>query len=241
MSQTFSAKTKDELHSMDIPELVEYVASLTSQVEHKDDEHKQAMDEKEKDAKKAQDEKDDKEEEAKKAKKAQDEEEKKHEGLRAALLKAMDEPDDKKREAMIKTAMDEDEKHESKKGKTAMGDDDEEKKALKAEITYLSASIKQPKIDYLTKVYKASNTPDKELGAYVAEWIKKSPQQLDAEIKKTAHLAEVVSYQAEEKPNPFGFNGAPNPISGPAYEANNSDFKKIDKMTPDQAFSGGIA
>jgi len=60
VSQTFSAKTKDELHAMDIPELVTYVAELTSQVDHKDDEHKEAMDEKEKEAKKAMDEKEEK-------------------------------------------------------------------------------------------------------------------------------------------------------------------------------------
>jgi len=184
-----------------------------------DKEHKDAMDEEE--------------EKAKKAKKAQEEDEKKVEAKMAAILKAMDEDDHEKREALVKAAMEEDEKkHEG------MGDDDEEKKALKAEVTYLSAAIKQPKIERLTNIYKASKTPEEQIKSFVAEWEKKTPKQLDAELKKTEHLAETVQFDIIPD-NPFHFGGtpAPAPVDEP-YSASDETFKKIDKMTPDQAFSG---
>jgi hypothetical protein len=220
-------KSKDELTSMDVPELITYVASLSAEVDHKDDEHKEAL--------KAVEEENEKK--VNDAKKAQEEENKKNEAKLAAVLKAMDEKDPEKKEAMIKSAMDD---HEDKKDAKKAEDEDEEKKALKAEVTYLAQQIKKPKIDFLKSVYKASSTPDAEIEVYVAEWNKKSSEQLDAEIKKTQHLAEAVGFTAEVEKSPFGFSGAK--LHGPEFSASKS-FEKIDKMSPAEAFrsSGGIA
>jgi hypothetical protein len=220
-------KTKEELTSMDIPELVSYVANLTAEVEHKDDEHKQAL--------KAQDEEHKKEtEDAKKAQEEHDEEKKKDAAKLAAVLKAMDEDDHEKREAMIKSAMEDDEEHK-KDAKKAEHEEDEEKKALKAEVTYLASLVKKPKIDYLTSVYQASNTPKNTLNEYIADWNRKSSKQLDAEIAKTQHLAEVIATPTEDKP--FGFSGATLHPAGQEFSAS-KDFEKIEKMSPSEAFSG---
>jgi ParB-like chromosome segregation protein Spo0J len=221
-------KSKDELTSMDVPELITYVASMTAEVDHVDDKHKEAL--------KAMEEENEKK--VNDAKKASEEELKKKEAKLAAVLKAMDEKDPEKKEAMIKSAMEDDEDH--KKDAKKAQEEDEEKKALKAEVTYLANKIKKPQIEFLTNVYQAANTPKEELEVYIAEWNKKNSEQLDAEIKKTQHLAETVGYSADQEKSPFGFSGA-KLASGPEFSASKS-LEKIDKMSPAEAFSsGGIA
>lgn len=235
-TQTFQAKTKEELTSMDISELTSYVANLTAEVEHKDDEHKTAMDDKEKDAKKAMDEK---EEEAKKAKKAMDEDHEKDAVVLKAVLKAMDEEDPDKRKEAIKTAMKADLPDKDKKD--AMHEDDEEKKALKAEVSYLAAKANKPTIDYLTKVYQAAQTPEDKIKEYIAEWEKMNTKQLDAALGKIKPLVEQMgteSFEADSTKSPFGFSSPSPPVEQVSFSAS-AEFKKIDEMSPSEAFGSG--
>jgi len=60
-------------------------------------------------------------------------------------------------------------------------------------LTYLAQVVKNPKIQYLTKVYQAALTPEATLKEYVADWKEKTPQQLDAEIKKIAPLVQTLT------------------------------------------------
>ena len=250
MSEEFTAKTKEELSAMDIPELVTYVASLTADVEHKDDEHKQAI-------LKAEEEK--KEEEAKQAKKAEEEKEeavrqamddehKKDAARMEAVLKAMDEKDPEKRKEAIKNAMKESEEeknNDANKARKADHEKEEENKALKAEVSYLASQINLPKIDYLKKVYEASNTDAAKIREYVAEWEKMDTKQLDGAIDKVKPLVETLNstngnnYEAnasQQQQQPLGFSSLQSPMKTESFSASR-EFKKIDAMTPEQAFS----
>jgi len=244
MSQVFEAKTKDELSSMDLPELITYVGNLTAEVEHKDDEHKQtakkAMEDKDKEHKDAM------EDHEKEAKRAMDEKHEKMESKLAGILKAMDEEDPEKRKKAIKSAMEEHEKE--KEGKSAdhlehekkdAQEEKEEKKAMKAEITYLANIINKPKIDLLTKVYTAAQTPKKDLDEYIADWNAMTTKQLDAAVKLAQPVADSVgAYEAEVPKSPFGWTSQSIPTTQESFSASKK-FKDIDNMTPDQAFDGG--
>ena len=88
---------------MSLEELQTFTASLKAQVEHKDDEHKQAMEDEEKKAKQAQEE-EKKNHEAQEEKK--DEEHKaKMASLRANFLSAMEEKDEEKKDAAMKAVL----------------------------------------------------------------------------------------------------------------------------------------
>ena len=241
--------SKTEFKDMTIEEQNDYVANLTSQVEHKDDEHKQAMDEMEKNHKDAMEEMDEKQK--KEAKLAMDEEHKNHEArmakLSAAILKAMDEDDDDKRKEAIKQAMEDDKKehegmeHDDKKDHEAMEKDDEEKKALKAELTYLTATVNKPKIDYLSKIYSAAKVDEKTLRQYEADWKKMTSKQLDGAIEKVKPLIESIpefSASVPEQQTPFGFStpDIPTELSG---AVDDKGMKKIDEMSDAELMTSG--
>ena len=232
--------TKD-YKDMTVEEQNDYVANLNSQVEHKDDEHKQAMDDMEKNHKEAMDEMNEKYK--KEAKSAMDEEHKDHETrmakLSASILKAMDEEDPEKRKEAIKQAMEEDKKehgameHDDKKDHEAMEKDDEEKKALKATVTYLEATVNKPKIDFLSKIYSAARVDDKILKQYEADWKKMSAKQLDAAIEKVKPLIESIPEFSASKPapdSPFGFS-TPDVPTELSAGIDDKGMKKIDDMS----------
>jgi len=224
-------KSERELSAMDNPELVEYIASMSAQVDKDKEEAKTAMEKEHEDAKKAME---DKEHEAKKA---MEDEEKKHDAVKQAVLKAM-ENDDKEEamKAVLKAMGDDDNKeHEAKK---AMEDDDE-KKALKAQVTYLADTIKTPKIQYLTKVYQAALTPKETITEYVAEWNKQTPQQLDAEIKKLGPLINTITQTQlnAEVPEMVIPTMSTLPTSDSTYKGS-VDVSKISKMSDAELFGG---
>jgi len=224
-----------------IEDMSTYIKEFTAQVEHKDDEHKQAMDDEKKNhetAKVAQDEKDKKMEEAMKA---MEDEKKNHEAKVATILSAvksaMDEPDEEKKKEALKAAMKAMDDSDKPKDQHDSMHEDEEKKALKAEVTYLAKKINQPKIKYLTDVYKAAKVDQNTLDSYVADWKKMDSQQLDGAVEKVRPLLDSMGYKAEEDTDdsPLGFS-TPDSFSG----ATKSDsFDKIDKMTTSELFGRG--
>lgn len=234
MSQTFEAKSERELQQLDVPELVTYFASYTAAMDEDKKDAKKAMEEKEKDAKKAMDDK------IEENKNAMDEEHKKDASRMAAVLKAMDEEDPEKRKEAVKSAMEDENKD---KDHTAMDmKDDEEKKALKAQVTYLANKTKLPTINYLKQVYTAAKVDDSTLKTYEAEWSEMTPQQLDAAVEKVKPLVEsmgITSFEAETEKSPFGFSTLPTPSKVEEFSAS-KEFQKIDKMTPEQLMNGGI-
>jgi hypothetical protein len=185
-----------------------------AEIEHKDDEHKTKYESLKATLKAAMDE---------------EEDEKKKEGMKAAL-KAME--DEHKKEANDKTRT-----IEQKEGKYGK-EEDEEKKALKAEVTYLTAAVNKPKLDYLKQVYTAANTPDSELTNYIDEWSAMSSKQLDAAITQTSRLSgHMKSFEAStEQKSPFGFSTADVPGSHSTYNAGKG-LDKIDKMNDKDLFS----
>ena len=238
-----------EFKDMTVEEQNDYVKQLNAQVEHKDDEHKTAMDEKEKENKDAMDEKDKENKNA--VKTAMDEEKKNHDArmakLSAAILKAMDEKDEDKRKEAIKQAMEDDKKEnmaqddKDKKNNEAQYKDDEEKKALKATVTYLEAQINKPKIDYLSKIYTAAKVDEKTLKEYEADWNKMGAKQLDAAIEKVKPLIESIpefSAGKIEQQTPFGFSSPDIPTELSA-DVNDKSFKKIDDMSDAELFEQG--
>lgn len=219
--------------------------------EKKEAEHKKAMEdekEKHKNAMKEEHEKHESEIEHK-----DDDHKTKYESLRASLKAQMDEEKDEKKKEGLKAALkameDEHKKHEGddktrkleeKEGKKARygeKEDDEEKKALKAEVTYLSAAVNTPKIDYLKQVYTAAKTPESDLTNYMKEWSAMTSIQLDAAIKKVEPLlGHMKSFEAStEKKSPFGFSTGQAPSSHEYSAAKGLD--KIDKMTDKDLFS----
>ena len=166
-----------------------------------------------------------------------DEEEKKHEATMKAVLKAMEEDDHEKRKEAVKSAMEDNHEDKDKDAKRAMEDDDE-KKALKAQVTYLATVVKNPKIQYLTKVYQAALTPEATLKEYVADWNGKTPQQLDAEIKKIAPLVQTLT-QTNQMDAATPELEIPMmstlPTSTTSYQGS-VDLSKINKMTDKDLF-----
>lgn len=244
---------KTEFKDMTVDEQNDYVKELSAQVDHKDDEHKQAMDDMKEDHKEAMDEmeKNHKDAMEDEKKEAMEEDEKEHKArmakLSAAILKAMDEEDPQKRKEAIKQAMEDDKKeheameHDDKKNHEAMEKDDEEKKALKAELTYLTATVNKPKIDFLNKIYSAAKVDDKTLKQYVADWQKMTAKQLDAAIEKVKPLIESIpefSASKTEPDTPFGFSSpdVPTELSG---AVDDKSFKKIDDMSDAELMEGG--
>lgn len=223
-------KSARELSAMDNPELVEYIASMSAQVDKDKEEAKTAMEKEHEDAKKAME---DKEHEAKKA---MEDEEKKHEAVKQAVLKAMENEDkEEAKKAVLKAMGDNDKEHEAKH---AM-EDDEEKKALKAQVTYLATTVKAPKIQYLTKVYQAALTPKETIEEYVAEWNKQTPQQLDAEIKKLGPLINTITQTQmnAEVPEMVIPTMSTLPIGDSVYKGS-IDTSKITKMSDAELFGG---
>ncbi len=226
---------------MNLEDLQAFTASLKAQVEHKDDEHKEAMEEEEKKAKQAQ-------EEEKKNHEAQDE--KKDDdhkealkALKASLLQAMEEKDEEKKAAAMQAvlqAMDEEHKKEGTyEDNKHEGQNDEEKKALKAQVTYLSAAVNRPKIAFLNKVYKAAKTEEATLTGWNKEWEAMDSKQLDGAIAKTKPLVETLEYKAvDEEKSPFGFTTA----EGPGQKEFSADkkFKSIDTLSDEELFGGGM-
>lgn len=237
---------------MTAEEQADHVKELRAQVEHKDDEHKQAMDDEEKkheSALKAMEDEKKKEaqNEKEKEKEAQDEKNKK---LEAAIMKAMeDHPDDKdKREAAIRSAMEDHMKkeegmHEEHEKKQAM-EDDEEKKALKAQVTYLTAQHNLPKIEYLAAIYKAAGVEEKKITEYTADWKKQTGKQLDAAIEKVKPLIDNIPEFQGSKPEkkPFGFSTTEIPTELSGAVGNDKRIDKIEKMSDTELFEsdGGI-
>lgn len=224
---------------MDIPELIEYFGSAEKHYEGKLTAAKTAQEDKDKEHKEAMDKK---EEEAKKAKRASEEEKEKDAVVLKAIKSAMEEKDPEKREAAIKSAMEE---HDKKKdtNDASNHEDDEEKKALKAQITFLANKIKEPQLDYLKKVYQAAKTDESTLNEYMDEWKEMTPEQLDGAIKKVKPLVESMnmnSFDAEksEPRNPFGYNAGTIPKDTKQFDASET-FKKIDDMSAEEAFGGG--
>lgn len=225
---------------MTLEELQEFTADLKAQDEKKDDEHKEAMDEKEKEHKDAMDE--EKKNHESQVEHKDDEHKQKMEGLKADLLKAMDEKDDEKKATAMKAVLDamEDEKknHEASHKGQEDKKDDEEKKAMKAQITYLTATVNKPKIEYLNKIYTAAKTEDKTLTTWNKEWEAMNSKQLDGAIEKTKPLVETLEYKAvEEEKSPFGFSTA----EGPGQKEFSADkkFKSIEDLTDEELFGGG--
>jgi len=181
------AKTKQELSDMKSEDLVEYVASLSADVDKKNEEAKSAMDNKDDEHKTAMD---DKEHETKTA---MEDEKKNHEAVMKAVLKAMDEDDHEKRKEAVKSAMEDNDHKEKEATVHGTEDDDNEKKALKAEVTYLANKIKKPQIQYLKRVYEASLTDEATIKKYETQWNEKTAQQLDAEIEKIAPLVRTLT------------------------------------------------
>lgn len=227
-------------------EQVDYVKELKAQVEHKDDEHKTAMEDEKKNHESAL-----KAMEEEKKKEGMEEEKKKHEGqeekdkkLEAAILKAMEEEDKDKRESAIRSAMEEhkdDQKHE---GKSAQDEkkDDEEKKAMRAEITYLNAERNEKKIKHLESIYKAAHTPEETLKEYKAEWEKMTPKQLDAAVEHIKPLISTLELSAntpEPEGNPFGWSSPSAPAELSASVGDKA-FKKIDDMSDTELFTPGV-
>ena len=233
------SKTEQELSAMKTEELVEYVASLSAEVDKKDKEANYAMDKKDKDAKTAMEDKEDNH------KSAMDEEEKKHEAVLKAVLKAMEEDDHEKRKEAVKSAMDDD-KHDNdknKEAKRAAEEDDDEKKALKAEVTYLANYNKSPKIQYLKKVYQAALTPEATITKYVAEWEGKTLPQLDAEIKKIAPLIQTLTQNNQMDAVTQTSDNFEIPMMSTLPTPNSSysgsvDLSKINKMSDQDLFNG---
>jgi hypothetical protein len=227
------SKTIEEISKMKQEDLVEFVASLSAKaddVDKKHEEAKKAMEEKHKEAI------DNKEKESKKA---LDEEHKKNEATLKAVLKAMEEDDPEKRKEAVKAAID----HKDDEHKEGTSHDDEEKKAMKAEITYLAAELKKPKIEYLAKVYQAANTPEDKLKEYVADWETKTAKQLDAAIEQVKPLIDsiesVTQFEANKtEKSPFGFSTASPPTSSKTFAAS-KEFEKIEKMSTEDLFANG--
>ena len=99
-------------------------------------------------------------------------------------------------------------------------------------------SINKPKLDYLTKVYQAANTPDKDLKEYVAEWQEMTSKQLDGAINKTKQLVDsmgIQTFEADAEKSPFGFSSPSIPTKQESFSAS-VEFKKIDEMSPSEAF-----
>jgi len=244
------SKTTQELSAMKTEDLVEYVASLSAEVDKKEHDANYAMDKKDHDAKTAMDEKDEEHKTAMEheRKMAMEHEDKKHEATLKAVLKAMEEDDHEKRKDAVKSAMEKEHKtamehgHEDKNkdAKQAMEDDDE-KKALKAQVTYLATVVKNPKIQYLTKVYQAALTPEATLKEYVADWNGKTPQQLDAEIKKITPLVQTLTQTNQmdaatpEIEIPM-MSTLPTPTT--SYQGS-VDLSKINKMSDKDLFRTG--
>lgn len=228
-------------------EQVDHVKKLESQVEHKDDEHKQAMEDEKKNHESALKDMDDEHkkeamDDDKKNHNAQDEKDKK---LEAAILKAMEEEDKDKREAAIRSAMENHmtKKDEGKDTATAMHED-EEKKALKAQVTYLTAQANKPKIEYLAAIYKAAGVEEKTITEYTADWTKLNGEQLDGAIEKVKPLIEnIPEFQAnKEEKKPFGFSTTEIPTELSGAVGNDKRMDKIEKMSDTELFEsdGGI-
>ena len=233
---------------MSAEEQLDHLKQLNAQVEHKDDDHKQAMDEEKKNHESAL-----KAQEDEHKKEAQDDEKKNHDAqedkdkkLEAAILKAMEEPDKEKREAAIRSAMEDHMKknHEGQDNdehkKEAQEKDDEEKKAMRAEITYLNAERNAKKIKHLESIYKAAQTPEETLKEYKAEWEKMTPKQLDAAVEHIKPLISTLELSADkpsEEDNPFGWKGAQAPAELSA-SVSDKRFDKIDKMSDSELFGG---
>lgn len=242
--------TKD-ISEMSLEELSDHVTTLSAQVDEEKKNNKEAlksMDEKNEKEKEAMD-----EEHKKEMKDAQehkdDEHKEKMSKLQAAILKAMEEEDKDKREAMIKSAMEEHTKEEKmsmeeeqKKNHTGMNDEEkEENKAMKAQITYLSAQVNKPRLEYLEAVYKAAKTPEDDLKEFKSDWEKMDTKQLDGAIKKTKPLVDSMpefSVGKTETQSPFGFTGADIPKEFSA-NINDKQLKKIDDMSDAELFEGG--
>jgi len=130
--------------------------------------------------------------------------------------------------------MGDNEKHEAKSA-----EDDEEKKALKAQVTYLANSVKAPKIQYLTKVYQAALTPKETITEYVAEWNKQTPQQLDAEIKKLGPLINTITQTQmnAEVPEMVIPTMSTLPTGDSTYKGS-VDTSRITKMSDAELFGG---
>jgi len=239
-----------EFSAMTTEEQLDYVKTLKADVEHKDDEHKTAMEDEKKDHEAKLTAQDD---EHKKEMESQDEEHKKEETaraarLQAAILKAQEEPDKEKREAAIMKAMEdhmnEKKNHEGQNNeheKKEAQEKEEENKAMKAEITYLGSIINKPKIEYLSKIYVAAKTDEKVLKEYVAEWEKMNTKQLDAAIQKVKPLVSTLELTANKVPTetPFGFSTAdvPKELSASVGE---KSFKKIDNLSDAELFTPGV-
>jgi len=112
---------------------------------------------------------------------------------------------------------------------------------MKAEITYLSAQVSKPRINYLESIYQAAKTDEKTLKEYKAEWEKMSPKQLDAAIAKIKPLIETLELSASKKPTeePFGFSTAEVPKEFGASIGDKS-FKRIDDLTDSELFQPGV-
>ncbi len=225
-----------------LEELSEKVDQLNAQVDTEKKDHKEAMDNKDKEHKDAMDEKEKNamDEKDKEAKKANDEKEK-HESVLKAMHKAMDdEKDEKKKEGMkaVLEAMKADDtvKKINEQEGNYSNEDKEEKKAMKAEITYLASLVKKPIIDQLTQIYQGAKTPESDIKEYVADWNKMTPEQLDGALKKVAHLVGArKSYEAVEKKSPFGFSTGTAP--GQRQFSASKAFEKIDKASDSDLFN----
>ena len=132
---------------------------------------------------------------------------------------------------------------DAKKLHQADHEDDEEKKAMKAELTYLGAVVKAPKLDLLNQIYSAAKVDESTLKTWKAEWEGMTAKQLDAAIEKAKPLISTmdnVSFEAQSKPTPFGFE-TPNVPSFKSEFSAAKEFKAIDEMSVKDIFkkSGG--
>jgi len=234
--------TSKDPKDMNLEELQVFTASLVAQEEKKEDEHKDAMEDEKKNNHDAMDE--EKKNHESQVEHKDDEHKEAMKALRASLLSAMEEKDEEKKEEAMKAvlqAMDEEHKkesmHKGMEDKKHEAMEDEEKKAMKATITYLSAAVNKPKIDYLNKIYTAAKTEPATLTKWNQEWEAMNPKQLDGAIAKAKPLVDTLEYSAtQEEKSPFGFPT----VEGPGRKEYSADksFKKIDEMSDEELFRG---
>ena len=231
--------------SLSLQEMSAKVDTLSSQVDEKEKEHKDAMDkmdEKHKTAmydmdKKNHDAMDEKE---KDAKKAMNDEKEHHEAVLKAVLKANEEEDKDKRAELVKAALKAmDEKNDEHESSTVKADheNDEEKKAMKAQLDYQDKIIKMPKLQILTAAYEGVGTEKSKLAEYVADWNKMTPQQLDGAIEKAKPIIELTGKTIEIPQAPLGLSQGMSAFTGSTKSGNEEFSAKVDKMSVEELFT----
>ena len=229
--------------SLSLQEMSAKVDTLSSQVDDKEKEHKDAMDkmdEKHKTAmydmdKKNHDAMDEKE---KDAKKAMDDEKEKHDAVLKAVLKAMDEEDKDERASLLKAAMDishKDDEH-TETAKTADHLKDEENKAMKAQLDYQDTIIKKPKLQILEAAYTNAGVEKETVEGYKADWNKMSLPDLDKAINLAKPIIEL-SGKVIETPTPLGLSQGLSTFTGSIKSGNEEFSAKVDKMSLEELFT----